>query len=192
MLRFGKLFMNNMNPKLVTGFGNLYLTEEGEAFEKQLDSDNQEYFQKIPISSTSVYERVSVLVNGRRKRFHLHVLMAVAFLGLDLRSHGTNNFSLQVDHKDNNKKNNRVDNLEIVTKQENLTRAWKSGCYENNGFASKGKPKKSLRKFSSKDVTQIKALKKAGLSYRKIAEKFNCNHGAVYQILKGHTYQDLN
>jgi hypothetical protein len=192
MLRFGKLFMNNMNPKLVTGFGNLYLTEEGEAFEKQLDPDNQEYFRKIPISSTSVYERVSVLVNGRRKRFHLHVLMAVAFLGLDLRSHGTNNFSLQVDHKDNNKKNNRVDNLEIVTKQENLTRAWNTGCYENNGFASKGKPKKSLRKFSSEDVTQIKALKKAGLSYRKIAEKFNCNHGAVYQILKGHTYQDLN
>lgn len=184
--------MNNMNPKLVTGFGNLYLTEEGEAFEKQLDPDNQEYFRKIPISSTSVYERVSVLVNGRRKRFHLHVLMAVAFLGLDLRSHGTNNFSLQVDHKDNNKKNNRVDNLEIVTKQENLTRAWNTGCYENNGFASKGKPKKSLRKFSSEDVTQIKALKKAGLSYRKIAEKFNCNHGAVYQILKGHTYQDLN
>jgi hypothetical protein len=192
MLRFGKLFMNNMNPKLVTGFGNLYLTEEGEAFEKQLDPDNREYFQKIPISSTSVYERVSVLVNGRRKRFHLHVLMAVAFLGLDLRSHGTNNFSLQVDHKDNNKKNNRVDNLEIVTKQENLTRAWSTGCYENNGFASKGKPKKSLRKFSSEDVTQIKALKKAGLSYRKIAEKFNCNHGAIYQILKGHTYQDLN
>jgi hypothetical protein len=192
MLRFGKLFMNNMNPKLVTGFGNLYLTEEGKAFEKQLDPDNQEYFREIPISSTSVYERVSVLVNGRRKRFHLHVLMAVAFLGLDLRSHGTNNFSLQVDHKDNNKKNNRVDNLEIVTKQENLTRAWSTGCYENNGFASKGKPKKSLRKFSSEDVTQIKALKKAGLSYRKIAEKFNCNHGAVYQILKGHTYQDLN
>jgi hypothetical protein len=192
MLRFGKLFMNNMNPKLVTGFGNLYLTEEGKAFEKQLDPDNQEYFREIPISSTSVYERISVLVNGRRKRFHLHVLMAVAFLGLDLRSHGTNNFSLQVDHKDNNKKNNRVDNLEIVTKQENLTRAWNTGCYENNGFASKGKPKKSLRKFSSEDVTQIKALKKAGLSYRKIAEKFNCNHGAIYQILKGHTYQDLN
>ena len=26
----------------------------------------------------------------------------------------------------------------------------------------------------------------------KIAEKFNCNHGAIYQMLKGHTYQDLN
>ena len=181
-----------MNPKLVPGFGNLYLTEEGKAFEKQLDQKNQEYFVELPIRSTSSYDRISVLVDGKRERFHLHVLMAVAFLGLDLRSHGTNNLSLQVDHIDNNKRNNRVENLEIVTKQENLTRAWKMGCYKNNGFASKGKPKKSLRKFSSDDVTQIKTLKAAGLSYRKIAEKFNCNHVAIYQILKGQTYQDLN
>ena len=184
--------MNNMEPKLVPGFGNLYLTEEGKAFEKRLDPDNQEYFRELSISTTSVYNRVSILVDGKRKRFHLHVLMAVAFLGLDLRSHGTSNFSLQVDHKDNNKRNNRLDNLEIVTKQENLTRAWKNGCYKNNGFASKGASKKSLRKFSSDDVTQIKSLKEAGLSYRKIAEKFDCNHGAIYQILKGYTYQDLN
>lgn len=127
--------MNNMEPKLVPGFGNLYLTEEGKAFEKRLDPDNQEYFRELSISTTSVYNRVSILVDGKRKRFHLHVLMAVAFLGLDLRSHGTSNFSLQVDHKDNNKRNNRLDNLEIVTKQENLTRAWKNGCYKNNGFA---------------------------------------------------------
>ena len=192
MIKFGNLFINNMDPKLVPGFGNLYLTEEGRAYEKRLDQDNQEYFSEIPIKSTSAYDRISVLVDGRRKRFHLHVLMAVAFLGLDLRSHGTSNFSLQVDHIDNDKRNNRLDNLEIVTKQENLTRAWKTGCYKNNGFASKGKPKKSLRKFSSEDVMQIKSLKEAGLSYRKIAEKFNCGHVAIYQIMKGNTYQDLN
>ena len=181
-----------MDPKLVPGFGNLYLTEGGKAYEKRLDQNNQEYFSEIPIKSTSAYDRISVLVDGRRKRFHLHVLMAVAFLGLDLRSHGTSNFSLQVDHKDNDKKNNQLGNLEIVSKQENLTRAWKTGCYKNNGFASKGKPKKSLRKFSSEDVAQIKSLKEAGLSYRKIAEKFNCGHVAIYQIMKGNTYQDLN
>ena len=61
--------MNNMEPKLVPGFGNLYLTEDGEAFEKRLDPDNQEYFKRIPISSTSSYDRISVLVNGKRKRF---------------------------------------------------------------------------------------------------------------------------
>ena len=184
--------MNNMEPILVPGFGNLYLTEDGRAFKKKLNEQDQEELEELPISSTSVYDRVSVLVDGKKKRFHLHVLMAIAFLGLDLRAHGNHNFSLQVNHLDNNKRNNRLENLEIVTKQENLTKAWESGCYQNNGFASKGKPKKSLRKFSSEDVMQIKALKEAGLSYRKIAEKFNCNHGAIYQILKGHTYQDLN
>ena len=184
--------MNNMEPKLVPGFGNLYLTESGRAFKKKLNNKDQEELEELPISSTSVYDRVSVLVDGRKKRFHLHVLMAIAFLDLDLRAHGTHNFSLQINHKDCNKRNNRIENLEIVTKQENLTKAWESGAYQNNGFASKGKPKKSLRKFSSVDVMQIKALKEAGLSYRKIAEKFNCNHGAIYQILKGHTYQDLN
>jgi hypothetical protein len=192
VIRFGNLFINNMSPKLVPGFGNLYLTKEGKAFEKRLDQNNQEYLWEIPVRSSSTYDRISVLVDGKRKRFHLHVLMAVAFLGLDLRVHGTSNFSLQVDHVDNNKRNNKLENLEIVTKQENLTRAWKTGCYKNNGFASKGKAKKSLRKFSSDDVTLIKSLKEAGLSYRKIAEKFNCGHVAIYQIVKGNTYQDLN
>jgi hypothetical protein len=184
--------MNEMNPKLVSGFGNLYLTEDGRAFEKHLDKDDQEYFQELPIQNTSKYDRISVLVNGKRKRFNLHVLMAIAFLGLDLRSHGTYNFSLQVNHIDNNKRNNNLNNLEIVTKQENLTRTWIENDQTHKGFASKGKAKKSLRKFSTEDVIQIKALKEAGLSYRKIAEKFNCNHGAIYQMLKGHTYQDLN
>ena len=181
-----------MNPKLVSGFGNLYLTETGKAFEKHLDKDDQEYFQELPVQSTSKYDRVSVLVDGKRKRFNLHVLMAVAFLDLDLRSHGTHNFSLQVNHIDNNKRNNNLNNLEIVTKQENLTRTWIENDQTHVGFASKGKAKKSLRKFSTEDVIQIKALKEAGLSYRKIAEKFNCNHGAIYQMLKGNTYQDLN
>ena len=112
--------MNNMDPKLVPGFGNLYLTEEGKAFEKQLDPDNQEYFLEIPISSTSAYDRISVLVNGKRRRFHLHVLMAVAFLGLDLRSHGTSNFSLQVDHKDNNKNNDSKGNLRAMSHGKNV------------------------------------------------------------------------
>jgi hypothetical protein len=184
--------MNKMEPKHVSGFGNLYLTPDGKAFEKRLDNNDQEYFYALPIRSTSAYDRVSVLVDGKRKRFHLHVLMAICFLGLNLGAHGTNNFSLQVDHKDNNKRNNKLENLEVVTKQENLTRAWKTGCYKNVGYASKGSPKKTLRKFSVDDVARIKTLREAGLSYRKIAEKFNCGHVAIYNMVQGNTYQELN
>jgi hypothetical protein len=181
-----------MDLKLVPGFDNLYLNTKGKAFTKCLDINNQELFKEISIDSTSQYQRISVLVNKKRKRFQLHVLMAVTFLNLDLNLHGRNKESLQIDHKDNNKKNNNIQNLEIVTKQENLTRAWNTGCYKNNGYASKGKPKKSLRKFTLDDISKIKLLKQSGFSYRKIAKQFNCNHITIYQIIKGTTYQDLN
>ena len=145
-----------MNPKLVSGFGNLYLTEAGKAFEKHLDQDDQEYFQELPIQSTSKYDRISVLVDGKRKRFNLHVLMAVAFLGLDLRFHGPHNFSLQVNDIDNNKRNNNLNNLEIVTKQENLTRTWIENDQTHKGFASKGKAKNHLGSFQPKMWFRLK------------------------------------
>lgn len=176
-----------MNPKLVPGFENLYLDENGIAYQK-----NKSDFEAIPISESSTYQRISVVRNGKRERHHIHVLMAVTFLDLDLSKHGVHSDSLQVDHIDQNKKNNCLFNLEIVTKKENYERALKAGCYSNNGYASKGKAKQSLRKFSESDVKAIKKLKSDGLSYRKIAEQFNCTHIAIYQILKGNTYQDLS
>lgn len=176
-----------MEPKLVPGFENLYLSSSGIPYQK---SDGA--FVELKISSTSVYDRISVLRDGKKERHHLHVLMAITFLNLDLSKHGVNSDSLQVDHKDGNKRNNSLGNLEIVTKRENYDRALKAGCYFKNGYASKGKAKKTLRKFSADDVEQMKKMRSDGLSYRKIADHFNCNHLAVYQILKGKTYQDLS
>lgn len=176
-----------MNPTAVPGFENLYFDETGIAYQKINNS-----FEPIPISNSSTYQRISVVRNGKRERHSVHVLMAVTFLELDLNRHGVHGDSLQVDHIDQNKKNNCLSNLEVVTKRENYERARKSGCYSKNGYASRGKAKKSLRKFSSSDVGLIKQLKSKGLSYRKIAEQFNCTHIAIYQILKGNTYQDLS
>jgi hypothetical protein len=176
-----------MEPKLVPGFENLYLSFSGTPYQK-INED----FVELKVSSSSMYDRVSVLKNEKKERHHVHVLMAVTFLDLDLALHGTGSASLQVDHKDGNKRNNSLENLEVVTKRENYDRALKAGCYSKNGYASKGRPKKTLRKFSEDDIVQIKEMRSAGLSYRKIAAYFNCNHLAIYQILKGKTYQDLS
>jgi DNA-dependent RNA polymerase auxiliary subunit epsilon len=176
-----------VNPKPVPGFENLYLDQNGIAYQ-----NNGDGFEALPISESSTYQRISVAQNGKRERYHIHVLMAVTFLGLDLNKHGVHSNSLQVDHIDQNKRNNCVSNLEVVTKRENYERALNAGCYSKNGYASKGKARKTLRKFSKSDVETIKKLKSDGLSYRKIAEQFNCTHIAIYQILKGNTYQDLS
>jgi hypothetical protein len=176
-----------VEPKPVPGFENLYLSKSGVPYQ-----ENNGVFVELKISSTSTYDRISILRDGKKERHNLHVLMAVTFLDLDLSRHGVNSNSLQVDHKDGNKRNNSLDNLEVVTKRENYDRALKAGCYSKNGYASKGKAKKTLRKFSIDDIEQMKEMRSSGFSYRKIADQFNCNHLAVYQILKGKTYQDLS
>lgn len=59
------------------------------------------------------YERI-LLSNGKEKRkFLIHRLVAIHFIP-------TEDYSMEVNHKDTNKKNNNADNLEWVTTQQNI------------------------------------------------------------------------
>ena len=60
------------------------------------------------------YLRVGLSKNKVKKKFAIHQLVAIAFLG-----HNPNGFKLVVNHKDFNILNNKVENLEIVTNREN-------------------------------------------------------------------------
>ena len=51
---------------------------------------------------------------------------------------------LTVDHIDGNKLNNSLDNLEYVTRQENLTRSWKIGLRDNQRLKQKEQFKKPV------------------------------------------------
>lgn len=59
---------------------------------------------------------LGVTVRGLPGKSKVHRLVAAAFLGLDLKS------DLEVDHLNENKGDNRVENLEVVTHAENLAR----------------------------------------------------------------------
>ena len=173
-----------MVPKPTPGFENLWMNSKGEAFERRDGA-----LAPLPVSRSTQYDRVSVLVSGKRERIHVHVLMAVTFLGLDRKALGQSSDSLQVDHRNCDKRDNRLENLEVVTRGENCSRAWKAGRYARNGYASKGRPKMGLRKFSPADVTAMSDMRSQGLSYREIGRRMGCDHKAVYRILKGDTYQ---
>jgi hypothetical protein len=57
------------------------------------------------------YEKATLYKEGKRTQTSVHRVVAEAFIGkID---------GLEVNHKDGNKKNNHVDNLEIVTRSEN-------------------------------------------------------------------------
>lgn len=60
------------------------------------------------------YFSVNLSLNGICKTNNIHVLVAVAFL-----NHKPDGFNSVINHKDLNKLNNRVENLEIVSNREN-------------------------------------------------------------------------
>ena len=63
------------------------------------------------------YLNVGLSKNGVKKTFFIHQLVAMAFLGHKLQGH-----KLVIDHIDNNKLNNKVNNLQIVTSRHNVTK----------------------------------------------------------------------
>jgi len=60
------------------------------------------------------YKGVSLCKNNIQKRFHVHQLVAMAFL-----NHNPCKFKLVIDHINHEKSDNRVENLRVVTNREN-------------------------------------------------------------------------
>lgn len=84
------------------------------------------------ISNTNQYYKIGLYSNGKTKTYEVHKLVAICFL-----NHTPNNLKLVVDHKDNNKLNNKVCNLQIVTQRLN---AQKNRVNVNNILGIKKKP----------------------------------------------------
>lgn len=63
------------------------------------------------------YHQVSLCFEGKSHKTKVHTVVAIAFL-----NHTPCNFKLIIDHKDNNKLNNRKDNLQITTMRNNTSK----------------------------------------------------------------------
>ena len=100
-------------------------------------------------------------------------LVAFTFYNEDI-----NNHKLTVDHKDGNRLNNNLENLELVSIKENIQRAFNTGLMHNN------KNIKLINKNNNYDRT-----------YRSMAEAsrvMNKNRGYISEKIKKGIYEDNN
>ena len=116
------------------------------------------------------YFEISLIKNKKEKRFKLHRLVAQAFI--------PNFYNLpQVNHKDGNKSNNCVNNLEWVTGKENIRHAWEYGLANAN---HKRKPIK---------------CNENGICFNSVIEaskQLNCDRRGIFRVLKGEKKQLKN
>ncbi len=95
------------------------------------------------------YYAYSLHIKNKRKICKVHRLVALAFIP-------NPDNKPQVNHKDGNKTNNHINNLEWVTHQENVQHAWDTGLFEGKRLAIS----KAVSKAQSKPVIDIVTSKK--------------------------------
>ncbi len=127
------------------------------------------------LSKHGQYHAVDLSDRNRRKRPLVHKLVAHAFIG-------PRPLGLEIDHIDGNKDNNCVDNLEYVTRKQNVSRAVAMNLVaygERQGRA----------KVDEDDVRHIRKLIRRGAPVGLVALLYGVSIGNAYDIAKGRTWR---
>lgn len=134
-----------------------------------------------PSMASDGYKNVTLTLNGKKKYFRLHVLVARAFIP------NPDNKPC-VNHIDGDKSNNRADNLQWVTHSENTRHAY------NKGLA-KSACEHHYAKFTPQQIQKIRDIyipydSEFGASA--LARKLNVNVKTVQKIVHSISYKTVN
>lgn len=92
----------------------------------------------------------------------------------------------EVNHIDGDKLNNKLSNLEWVTKSENCLHAQKIGLRKTYSG-----DKSRFRKLNSSQVKEIRNLLENKISYVNIANKFSVSKGCIWLIAANRTWVNI-
>ena len=173
--------------KLIQGYEGLYeVSNIGrvKSFQKNNSNKSKTDFTIInPFIQKKGYFRISLSKNSCRKKYLIHRLVAQAFIP------NPNNLP-QVNHKNNDKSNNKIENLEWMTNLDNTKHAWKNG-FKNRDCYPRGE-KHYLTKLNNEIVKEIK---QNYIPYKfgpaKLSEKYKIKKGCIKNIIYGKSWKHV-
>ena len=160
--------------KPIEGFdGKCFVSDDGDVYSVRRQG-HKGGFVKQRVNNSG-YLRVSLSNNGENKAYFVHRLVAKAFI--------PNPENKQfVNHKDGNKTNNHVSNLEWCTKSENMQHAVKIGLVHNKGLQGEKHPQ---CKISDEDARKIIELRKSGVLSYTLAKEYGVSGTTIRNIVYG-------
>lgn len=127
------------------------------------------------------YIQVELCKKGVRTQYLIHRLVANAFLP-------NPENKPQVNHKDGDKSNNNLQNLEWVTQSENQKHAIRTGLAKAPCYTGEKSPVSKLKEI---DVLMIRSLRDCSFSFEDIAERFNIHPTHASAIYHKKTWKHI-
>lgn len=138
--------------------------------------------RSIPINKfTNGYLYVKLYKDSKCFHFSIHRLIAIHFLD------GYSELKNEINHKDGNKENNSIDNLEWCSRSENVKHAFSTGL--RVGIGKIGQENNSS-KLTNEQVLEIKSLK-GKMTGNKVAKKYSVSHPVIYSIWNNKTWTHI-
>ena len=117
----------------------------------------------------------------RGKKFYVHRLVASAFIGIPE--------GKVVNHLDGDPKNNILENLEVVTQSENCAHGYRIGLREAKA-TTWGESHHKAR-LSEKDVRDIRAMRKSGMTYKNIASLYGVHLSTIAYVVSSKNWSHV-
>ena len=138
---------------------------------------------KTPIPDKDGYLRVTLYDRGRNKTYAIHKLVAIHFLD------NPNNFPI-INHKNEIRSDNRVENLEWCTNSENQIHAYKNGLKVQTEEIKKKIGLSRLGKYKGRNSYNCKKVKcvstgEVFYSLNEAGEKYNISPSSITECCRG-------
>lgn len=157
--------------KEIPGYGGRYfINEQGDVW-----SVARSRLMRPQTDRTHPYPWVLLRENGRAQPRTVYYLMRLAWMPPAPGEVGLGRDKWCVNHKDGNKLNSCIENLEWVTNKENLRHAWQNDlhCYGENCYRAR---------FASDEVRQIRLRLLLGEKVKDLAVEFRVGKEAIKKM----------
>ena len=163
----------------IDGYPNYYISKDGIVI--NIKTNRQLKYQL----DKNGYFRVNLYNKENQTKQSVHRLVALAYLE-------NNNDLPQVNHKDGNKQNNNVENLEWCSAKENVNHAFRTGLKKSVGACHIGELN-TKNKLKESDVLQIRKRKKQNEKIKDVFQdyKTKITYKGFEQIWFNYTWKHL-
>lgn len=158
--------------KEINGYDGYSVSNTGKIKSFRRKSYKENGLTLTPETSYKGYEQVSLYKDGKKHQKLVHRLVAEAFIP-------NPENKPEVNHKDTDKSNNKVSNLEWSTSSENTIHAYKNGLYDNL------KESLSISGPNRHPPVRVVETGKIYRSQRELSNELNLCEQSVSRCLKG-------